>query len=196
MKNRKTFNQVNKPNITALLKPYKKMIILLVFFALIGNGVNLLIPKIISHGIDSFTGGNYVFKTIAIEFLAASLAILIFTYLQSIVQTFASERVARDLREKLSDKISGQSYDFIQEANPSRLLTNLTSDIDSIKMFVSQAVASIASSLFLIFGTTILLLTIDWKLALTVIAIIPIIGGTFFIVLKKVRLKFKKVAKL
>ncbi len=196
MKNRKTFNQVNKPNITALLKPYKKMIILLVFFALIGNGVNLLIPKIISYGIDSFTGGNYVFKTIVIEFLAASLAILIFTYLQSIVQTFASEKVARDLREKLSNKISGQSYNFIQEANPSRLLTNLTSDIDSIKMFVSQAVASIASSLFLILGTTILLLTIDWKLALTVIAIIPIIGGTFFIVLKKVRLKFKKAREI
>ena len=59
-------------------------------------------------------------------------------------------------------------------------------------MFVSQAVASIVSSLFVIAGTVILLLTIDWKLALTVIAIIPIIGGTFFIVLKKVRVLFKK----
>ena len=181
-----------KPKLTSLIKPYSKMISLLIFLVLIANGINLIIPKIISHGIDSFTGGSYVFKTVAIEFLSASLIIFIFTYLQSIVQTYTSERVAKDLREKLSDKISGQSYVFIQESNPSVLLTNLTSDIDSVKTFVSQAISSIVSSLFIIIGTIILLLTINWELALTVIAIIPIIGGTFFIVLKKVRLLFKR----
>ncbi len=193
MKSRKKFNkEYSKPKLTSLLKPYKKMIMLLLFFVLVSNGMNLIIPKIISHGIDSFTAGNYNLKSIVIEFFGASLIIFIFSYLQSIVQTFASEKVAKDLREKLSNKISLQSYDFIEEANPSKLLTNLTSDIDSVKMFVAQAVASIISSLFIIAGTVILLLTIDWKLALTVIAIIPIIGGTFFIVLKKVRLLFKK----
>ena len=181
-----------KPKLTSLIKPYSKMISLLIFLVLIANGINLIIPKIISHGIDSFTGGNYVFKTIAIEFLSASLVIFIFTYLQSIVQTYTSERVAKDLREKLSDKISGQSYSFIQESNPSVLLTNLTSDIDSVKTFISQAISSIVSSLFIIIGTIILLLTINWELALTVIAIIPIIGGTFFIVLKKVRMLFRR----
>jgi ATP-binding cassette subfamily B protein len=59
-------------------------------------------------------------------------------------------------------------------------------------MFVSQAVVSIASSIFIIIGACILLLTINWKLALPVIAIIPIIGGAFFIVLRKVRVLFKK----
>ena len=181
-----------KPKLTSLLKNYMRMILLLILLVLIGNGINLVIPKIISHGIDSFTGGHYEFKTIAIEFISASLIIFIFTYLQSIVQTFTSERVARDLREKLSDKISYQSYAYIQDANPSTLLTNLTSDIDSVKMFVSQAVSSIISSLFIILGTMVLLLTINWELALTVIAIIPIIGGAFYYVLKKVRALFKR----
>jgi len=72
------------------------------------------------------------------------------------------------------------------------LLTNLTADVDSIKMFVSQAVVAIFSSLFIIIGASILLLTIKWQLALIVIAIIPIIGFTFFIVLRKVRVLFKK----
>ncbi len=187
-----TGNVKSKPKITSLLKPYTGMILLLVFFALLGNGMNLFIPKIISYGIDSFTGGNYVFKTVAFEFTGAAIIIFIFTYLQSIVQTYTSEKVARDLRKKLADKISRQSYSFIIDSNPSKLLTNLTSDIDSVKMFVSQAVSSIASSLFIIVGTSILLLMIDWKLALTVIAIIPIIGVTFFAVLKKVRVLFKK----
>ncbi len=185
-------NQGSKPQLTTLVRPYMKMIVLLVLFALIGNGFNLVIPKIISHGIDSFSGGHYQFKTIAIEFLSATFVIFIFTYLQSVVQTYTSEKVARDLRERLSDKISHQSYSYIQKANPSTLLTNLTSDVDAVKLFVSQAVASIASSLFIIIGTTILLLTINWRLALTVIAIIPIIGGSFYLVLKKVRVLFKR----
>ena len=192
MKRRKNKNSTEKSRLTSLLKNYKKMILLLILLVLIGNGMNLIIPKIISHGIDSFTGGNYIFQTIASEFLAASLIIFIFTYLQSIVQTFTSERVARDLRERLSNKISQQSYAYILESNPSTLLTNLTSDIDSVKMFVAQAVSSIISSLFIILGTVVLLLTINWELALTVIAIIPIIGGAFFIVLKKVRILFKR----
>ena len=188
----KQITQGSKPQLTTLIRPYMKMIVLLVIFALIGNGFNLVIPKIISHGIDSFSGGHYQFKTIAIEFLSATLIIFIFTYLQSVVQTYTSEKVARDLRERLSDKISRQSYSYIQKANPSTLLTNLTSDVDAVKLFVSQAVASIASSLFIIIGTTILLLTINWRLALTVIAIIPIIGGSFYLVLKKVRVLFKR----
>ncbi len=192
MKRREAERKEQKPQIFSLLKPYLGMIIPLILLALLGNGVNLIIPKIISNGIDAYSGGNYVFKTIALEFLTATFFIFVFTYLQSIVQTFASERVARDLRKKLSEKISRQSFSYIQKANPSRLLTNLTSDIDSVKMFVAQAVANIASSVFIIIGTSILLLTINWRLALTVIAIIPIIGATFFFILKKVRVFFRR----
>ncbi|MDD2305438.1 MAG: ABC transporter ATP-binding protein [Prolixibacteraceae bacterium] len=182
----------SKPNVFSLLKPYRGMVTFLVLFALFSNGVNLLLPKIISRAIDSFTAGNFNFKTVVLEFLVASFIIFFFTYLQSIVQTFASERVARDLRTRLSNKISRQSYSYILKTNPSKLLTNLTSDIDSIKMFVSMAVVTIFSSIFMIVGTCVLLLMINYKLAVPIIAIIPLIGGTFFIVLRKVRVLFKR----
>jgi len=127
-----------------------------------------------------------------IQFLVAALIIFIFTFLQGILQTYASERVARDLRTKLAEKISRQSYAFIQQANPSKLLTNLTSDIDSVKMFVSMAIVSLASSVFIIIGASILLFSIDWKLALSVLTIIPIISGSFYVVFRRVRVLFKK----
>ena len=180
------------PGIFSLLKPYRQMIFLLLILALLSNSINLIVPKIISHGIDAFVGNKLNMQLIAWQFLAAALAVFIFGYLQGIVQTYASERVARDLRTRLAEKIARQSYAFLQTSNPSRLLTNLTSDVDSIKMFVSQAIVSIASSLFIIIGGSILLLSINWKLGLAVITIIPIIGGAFFIVLKKVRVLFMK----
>lgn len=181
-----------KPNIFGVLKPYKLMIFCLITFALMSNAVNLVIPKLISWGIDDFAKGIFSFQKIVIEFLVAALIIFVFTFLQGILQTYASERVARDLRTKLADKISRQSYAFIQQANPSKLLTNLTSDIDSVKLFVSMAIVTLASSLFIVIGASILLISINWKLALSVLIIIPVIGGAFYLVFRKVGVLFKK----
>ena len=181
-----------KPNIFGVLKPYKLMIFCLIAFALLSNAVNLVIPKLISGGIDDLTAGSFSYQKIVLEFLIAASIIFVFTFLQGILQTYASEKVARDLRTKLADKISRQSYAFIQQANPSKLLTNLTSDIDSVKLFVSMAIVSLASSIFIIIGASILLISIDWKLALLVLIIIPIIIGAFFFVFRKVRVLFKK----
>jgi ATP-binding cassette subfamily B protein len=194
---KKNINQLpggnpDKPNIFSVLKPYKLMIFFLITFALLSNGVNLVIPKLISHGIDDFSKGNFSYQRLILQFLIAAFIIFVFTFLQGILQTYASERVARDLRTKLADKISRQSYAFIQQANPSKLLTNLTSDIDSVKLFVSMAIVSLASSIFIIIGASILLFSINWKLALSVLTIIPIISGSFYFVFRKVRVLFKK----
>jgi ATP-binding cassette subfamily B protein len=174
------------PSVFSLLTPYRGMILLLMLFALLSNGINLVLPKIIAHGIDAYPT-HYVLRTVLIEFISAAVFIFIFTYLQNIVQVYASEKVARDLRSRLASKISAQPYAYIEKAGSSTLLTNLTSDVDSIKMFVSQAIVSIASSVIIIIGACIMLFSIKWKLALAIVAIIPIIGGTFFFVLKKVR---------
>ncbi len=110
------------------------------------------------------------------------IAFLVFAlnYLQNIMQTYASERVARDLRTRLAAKIATQSYSSIEQLTPAKLLTNLTSDVDGVKLFVSQAVATIIASIFLIVGASVMLLTINWRLGLSVLGVVPLVGGTFF----------------
>lgn len=182
----------SKPSLLHLLKPYKNTIVGLLLFALLSNALNLVIPKIIQQGIDDYTKGIFNMKHIIVYFGVASGLIFVFLYLQSIVQTYVSEKVARDLRKKLSAKISQQSFTYIQDATPGKLLTNLTSDVDAIKMFVSQAIVSIVSSIVLIIGASILLVNINWRLGLIVLLIIPIIGFTFMMVFKRVKVLFKK----
>jgi ATP-binding cassette subfamily B protein len=181
-----------KPRISSLLKPYAGSVALLLLFALGSNGMNLWLPKIIGNGIDAYNKGHFSATHFTRLFAIAVSIIFVFSYSQNVLQTYVSERVARDLRTKLAFKISSQSYSWIEATNPSKLLTNLTADVDSIKLFVSQAIVSIISSLFIITGVSVLLLTINWKLALAVIAVIPIIGITFFFVLKNVRKLFIK----
>ncbi len=180
------------PSVFSILGPYKKMIIGLIGFALLTNALNLFIPKIIASSIDAYTAGTLVVSGMIWKFSIAAGLIFIFLYLQSVVQTFASERVAKDTRTKLSDKISRLRYSDLETIGSSKLLTTLTSDIDSIKMFVSMAIVSIVSSIVLIIGASILLLSINWKLALIVLLIIPVIGFTFFFIFSKVKVLFTK----
>ena len=181
-----------KPNLLALMKPYRGMIALLVTFTILANAGNLLVPKIISRAIDTFARGNFVMGRMILEFGIVAGLIFLFTYLQSVVQTYAAERVARDLRTKLAAKISRQEYAFIDKIGPAKLLTNLTADADAVKNFVAQGIASIISSLFLIFGAAVLLLLTNWRLALVVLAIVPLIGVAFFIIFGKVKKLFMR----
>jgi ATP-binding cassette, subfamily B, bacterial len=175
-----------------LLKPYRLLIAILVVLTIAGNALNLLVPRIMAHAIDAYTQRTFVLSAVVLQFFVVALFVFVFTYLQSVVQTYASERVARDLRTRVAAKISVQSYAFVEAITPAKLLTNLTSDIDAVKLFVSQAIASIIASVFLIVGAGILLLMINWRLGLSVLAIVPFIAITFQMVLRKVRPLFKK----
>ena len=191
-RNRLSDKTIAKPNLFSLLRPYSWFIALLVALTILSNGLNLVVPKIISHAIDSYTLGSFSIQTIAIEFFLVSLSIFIFTYLQSVVQTYTAELVARNLRTQLVAKISVQDHAYIQRVTPSKLLTNLTSDVDAVKSFVSQAISSIISSIFLIIGACILLMLINWRLALAALIALPIIGIAFYFVMKKLRKLFKR----
>ncbi len=184
-----------KPNLFAILKPYGTLIVPLVLLALGSNVLTLWLPRLLSHGIDAFLRGG-MFDRVLWEFAIASVVIFVLYYGQSILQTYASERVARDMRAQLSEKISTQSIAEVQQATAAKLLTNLTSDIDAIKTFVAQAIVNMASSVFLIIGGSFLLISINWKLGLAVLAILPIIGLSFFFILGKVRTLFKETREI
>jgi ATP-binding cassette subfamily B protein len=184
--------QNKTPTLFGLLGKYTNIITLLVIVTIITNALSLSIPKIISSAIDTYIKGHFILTTLIVEFSTVAILIFIFTYLQNIIQVYASERVARDLRNDITAKISVQTYTYIEGVTPSKLLTNLTSDVDSIKTFVSMVIVSMISSAFLIIGTSILLLIINWKLGLAVLTVVPIIGATFFFILRKVRKLFVK----
>ncbi len=181
-----------QPSLFGLLARYKLLIGLLVGLTVASNGFSLAVPQIIARAIDTYTGGTFALNTLIIEFSVVAALIFVFTYLQNIVQVYASERVARDLRRDLSAAISMQSSIYVDRVGPSKLLTNLTSDVDAVKTFVSQAIASLISSVFLIIGASALLLYIDWRLGLAVLAVVPVIAGTFYYVLGQVRKLFRR----
>jgi ATP-binding cassette, subfamily B, bacterial len=180
------------PKVTGLLKPYSSLILTIVALTIAANALNLLVPRIMARAIDTFATSQLVLGSLVAEFLAVAVGIFLFTYLQIVAQTFASERVARDLRTQVVAKLSTQDLAYIQRVGTATLLTNLTADVDAVKLFVSQAVGSLVSSVFLIIGASALLLSINWKLGLAVLVVLPIIGITFKMVLGRVQKLFTK----
>jgi ATP-binding cassette subfamily B protein len=178
------------PGLFSLIRPYRTLVYSLVTLTIGAASIQLIFPHINGHGIDAFIQGKPITRFVW-QLFAASCGSFVLTFAISFVQTFIAERVARDLRTKLADRISRQDYAFLQKTSSAQLLTNLTADVDSIKIFISQVVATIYSSIFIILGASFFLLRIKWQLALWVIAIIPIIGLTFWFILKKVRALFK-----
>ena len=179
-----------KPGLFGLLVPYKRTIIALVLFSFVSNSGTLAIPAIISKIIDRYTAtGTFSMAAVVMLFVAA-LGIALFLYLQNRMQIKASETIARDLRERIIATISAQQYSFIADVTPATLLTNLTADVDAIKVFVSQAVSTLISSALLVVGTSIILLALNWRLALVVLLIIPLITVTFGLIFGKIRALF------
>ncbi|MEQ1760345.1 MAG: ABC transporter ATP-binding protein [Vicinamibacterales bacterium] len=178
--------------LSGLLRPYAGTIAVLVAITVVANALTLVVPRLIANAVDDFGRGQLELATVTRELLLVALGVFVLTALQTLVQVYASERVARDLRTRLTAKIAAQDHFYVQNVTPAALLTYLTSDIDAVKMFVALAIASLVASVCLIIGASALLLSIDWELGLAVLAMLPIIGGTFFVVLRRVSKLFKK----
>ena len=132
-KDKKDKNNKSLPaaSLFGLLKRYLGVISLLVVLTIVAGGLSISVPEIIAHAIDSYSKGSFLISNLVIEFSVVAILIFIFTYLQNVVQVFASERVARDMRNDITTKISVQPYSYIENATPAKLLTNLTSDVSA-----------------------------------------------------------------
>jgi ATP-binding cassette, subfamily B, bacterial len=178
--------------IFSLAKPYFGFILLIFIISLGSNGLNLAVPKIIAANIDAFRNSGFSLQNALVTLSVITLLIFLFSTIQSLLQTYLSERIGRDLRSKLIAKISYQPFSFINEITPEKLLTNLTGDIDNLKQVIALGLVQVFSSFILIFGAGALLISVNARLALTVLIIIPLIVGIFVFVFSKIRHFFKK----
>lgn len=174
------------PSVFQALRGYGLAVVGLLLLTMAVNAVNLSVPKVVSRALDQVTRGTFSLSAFALTFAVILVSTFVLSYGQSIAQVLLSERVARDLRAKLSARIAEQSYLGIQQLSPSTILTNFTSDVDAVKQFVSMGIPSLISSAFLLIAISVLLLTTDWRLGLAVLAVLPILVAAFATIFGKV----------
>ncbi len=185
-------SQNKSSNVFGILKEYIFFVILLTFLTIATSGLSLVIPKIIASAMDSFDNPDFNLTLIVSKAAAIIAGIFVISNIQNILQSFIAEKVARDYRKKIMKKISGQNYAYIQEKTSAKLLTNLTSDVNSIKFFIVNVFPQIVASVFLFISAAILLFSTSKKLTLIVFSIIPFIAVLLFSILRKIKKLFTK----
>jgi ATP-binding cassette, subfamily B, bacterial len=183
-----------KPKIDfTFLKPYIGWTIVLTVFIFLSNGANLLIPRILGSSIDNFSknGSNYNITGDLWLLGGIALGVLILTLLQTIISVYVSERVAKDLRADLIQKIVSQPISFVNKREVSDLFTNITSDTEQVKDIISQGFASVFSAIIILIGSVILLFSINVNLAFIAILSLPLIIGVFAFIFKNISSLFR-----
>lgn len=135
---------------------------------------------------------DYDESEIILLFGGLATAIFILGLAQVILASKVSEDVAADLRSKFVDKVSTQSFQYIQDFTVQKLLTNLTSDVDAVKAFISQGIVIVFASVVLLIGSALSLLTINWKLAIPVLLTVPALFVVFGIIFSRISKYFTK----
>src|SRR4051812_15346393 len=80
------------PSLFALLKNYKSMVLWLILLGILANILTLYLPRLSAHAIDAYIRRSLDVQTLATEFGLISFGIFFFTYVQTIIQTYASEK--------------------------------------------------------------------------------------------------------
>ena len=111
-------------------------------------------------------------------------------YGQTVLMSFAGQRVVADLRCELYNHIQRQSLSFFNKSHTGVLMSRITNDVNLIQGAVSEAVTSLFKDSFTLIGLIFVIFYRDWQLALIAMVVFPL---TIYPIVKFGR-KMRKVA--
>jgi ATP-binding cassette, subfamily B, multidrug efflux pump len=140
------------------------------------TAANAMTPQLFRWGID----GGITKQNLQVVLYSAGAMVLaaisrgLFNFGQSFWAEAASQGVAYDLRNRIFSKIQNLSFSYHDRAQTSQLLTRVTNDIEQIRTFVGTSLVQVISSLVTLVSVAVVLLVMNWKLALITLTVVPI----------------------
>jgi ABC-type multidrug transport system fused ATPase/permease subunit len=146
------------------------------FFSLLTATAAALAPPLLAKdalddAVKHKTGNELVL--VIVIFLVAGLANWGMTYVETYMTGWVGERILADLRRELFGHLQRLSLGFYERNRAGVLISRMTNDVEAIDQLVTDGVTTLAQSVLLLTGTAILLLVLDWQLALATLAVIP-----------------------
>jgi ABC-type multidrug transport system fused ATPase/permease subunit len=161
-----------------LTKPYRVRTGFSVFSLLAATVTALAPPFLAKYALDDANNGDTGTKLWIVVgiFLAAGLGNWGMTYVETYMTGWVGERILADLRKQLFGHLQRLSLGFYERNRAGVLISRMTNDVEAIDQLVTDGVTTLAQSTLTLGGTAILLLVLDWRLALATLAVIPFMG--------------------
>ncbi len=159
------------------LKPHHTAVVVSILLLIGTSLLDLAGPFLTKIAIDRYIGGKDLPGLIRIA--ALFLGTLVFAMVLGYAQTYIMQKVGQEIMVKLR----GQIFRHLQnlqvaffDRNPvGRLITRLTSDVDALNEMFTSGVVAIFGDVVTLFGIMIVLLVMDWQLALISFAVLPLL---------------------
>jgi subfamily B ATP-binding cassette protein MsbA len=170
---------VNWRRLIGYLRPYWGYM-LVALLATIGSGaLSLVFPWVIQNVIDSvltqanFDLLNQITLGLIAVFILRSFTSLVETYLLN----FVGEKLIVDLRTQLYRHLQSLSLGFFVQRGVGELASRMSNDVGAIRSTLTNSVNTFIQQIVIMIGSVVVMLAINWRLSLFIVALAPLIIG-------------------
>jgi ATP-binding cassette subfamily B protein/subfamily B ATP-binding cassette protein MsbA len=158
------------------LKPYWLSVLGAFVMILVTAFSQAVGPLLIGRAIDEFiTAGDRtgLMRIMLMLFGVYALSLVGMRY-QIYWMNYAGQNVLADLRAKIMKHIQRLSLQYLEGSEAGDLMSRLVNDVDTINSFFSQGISQMIGATFSLIGIVIAMFSVDWRLALATLAIVPV----------------------
>jgi ATP-binding cassette subfamily B multidrug efflux pump len=191
------------------LRPYRWQVGITLVAIVLKAGADVLGPYLTKTAIDKYlahTAGTHGWldrflssePLVGIAQIAAIyVGLLLFGFLLEFVQTYlmqwTGQKVMFDLRSQIFRRLQHMHIGFFDKNPVGRLVTRVTTDVDALNEMFTAGVVSIFEDIFVLAGIVIIMLRMDWRLALITFSVLPLIVVATLIFRKHVRDSYRRI---
>ena len=159
------------------MRPYTRHVVF-AFAAIVGASLlQLAQPYLVKVAIDRYIaqGNASGLDLIAAAFLAILLASFGLEFLQTYVLQLVGQRIMYDLRVQVHGHLQALDLSFYDRNPVGRLMTRVTTDVDVLNDLFASGVITVFGDVVTLAGIMVVLLAMDWRLALVAFSVLPLI---------------------
>jgi ATP-binding cassette, subfamily B, multidrug efflux pump len=181
--------------VLSLLKPYRIPMAIAIVLMLVELGVELWQPLLMAQIIDEGIVQNDLETVLEIGSMMLGLSLLAFGsgIANSFFAAYASQNFGFDIRKKLYEKVQAFSFSNFNRYPTSSLITRMTNDVNQLQMTLFMSLRIAMRAPLLVIGGIVLALSVNVKLALGFILVIPPLVIFLIWIMKKSTRLFKIV---
>lgn len=191
----KTFDLTVFVRLISFAKQYKTRFLIATISVILLAFVSASVPYILMQAVNDFTETKNIerlqYFTILTVVVLIVQVLLQFTLIY--YANWVGQHIVKDIRAKAFKKIVGFKMSYFNKNAVGKLVTRVVSDIETIASFFSQGLFTIISDLLKMLVIIFVMLYVNWKLALIVLAVLPISVYATRIFQKSLKTTFKDV---
>jgi ATP-binding cassette subfamily B protein len=179
----------------ALFWKYRRRALLAYFCLFAGVALALVIPRLTGRAIDqalSSTQRNALVFT-ALMIIGAGVLRSILSYWQTYLSEYLSQKVAYDLRNQFYNHLQRLSYAFHDHSQTGQLMSRATADVEGVRSFVGFALLRGVYFFILLIAIPIVLFSLNWRLALISLCILPFISFRTIAINQRLRVLWAQI---